>query len=61
MAGVSEPFDAATLNRLYPGGKKEYLKKFEVALDSAVKAGFIVEADRKEILGLAAITYHGSR
>lgn len=61
MAGVCEPFDAATLERLYPGGKKEYLRKFEAALDSAIQAGFILAADREEILGLAAITYHGSR
>jgi hypothetical protein len=60
MAGVCEPFDAAALGRLYPGGKKEYLQKFEAALDSAIQAGFILAADREEILGLAAITYHGS-
>ena len=57
LAGASEPFDAATLARLYPGGKKEYLKKFEAALDSAIKAGFILSADRKEILDLAAHGY----
>ena len=60
LAGASEPFDAATLDRLYPGGKKEYLKKFEASLDSAIKAGFILSADRKEILDLAAHGYHGS-
>lgn len=60
MAGVCEPFDGATLDRLYPGGKKEYLQKFEVALDAAIQAGFILAADRGEILGLAAITYQGS-
>ena len=60
LAGVTEPFDTATLNRLYPGGKREYLKKFEASLDSAIKAGFILSADRKEILDLAALAYHGS-
>jgi hypothetical protein len=60
LAGVSEPFDAATLDHLYPGGKSEYLKKFQASLDSAIKAGFILPADRKEILDLAAIAYHGS-
>ena len=60
LAGVTEPFDAATLDRLYPGGKSEYLKKFEASLDAAIKAGFILPADRKEILDLAAIAYHGS-
>ena len=60
LAGVTEPFDAETLDRLYSGGKSEYLKKFEASLDSAIKAGFILPADRKEILDLAALTYHGS-
>jgi Alpha/beta hydrolase domain len=59
LAGVTEPFDAATLARLYPGGKSEYLKKFEASLDSAIKSGFILPADRKEILDLAALAYHG--
>ena len=57
LAGASEPFDAATLARLYPGGKNEYLKKFEAALDSTIKAGFILPADRKEILELAGHGY----
>ena len=46
--------------RLYPGGKKEYLKKFEASLASAIKAGFILPADRQEILDLAAIAYRGT-
>jgi hypothetical protein len=58
LAGVTEPFDDATLARLYPGGKNEYLKKFETSLDSAIKSGFILPADRKEILDLAALAYH---
>jgi hypothetical protein len=60
MAGVCEPCDAATLDRLYPGGKSEYLKKFEASLALAIKAGFILPADRQEILDLAAISYRGS-
>ncbi len=60
LAGVTEPFDAEMLARLYPGGKSEYLKKFEASLDSAIKAGFILPADRKEILELAALAYHGT-
>jgi Alpha/beta hydrolase domain len=60
LAGVTESFDAATLDRLYPGGKSEYLKKFDASLDSAIKAGFILPADRQEILDLAALAYHGS-
>jgi alpha/beta hydrolase family protein len=60
LAGVCEPFDAATLDRLYPGGKSAYLKKFGDSLASAIKAGFILPADRQEILDLAAIAYRGS-
>jgi hypothetical protein len=60
LAGVCEPFDAATLDRLYPGGKSAYMKKFEDSLASAIKAGFILPADRQEILDLAAIAYRGS-
>ncbi|HEX4002473.1 MAG TPA: alpha/beta hydrolase domain-containing protein [Candidatus Acidoferrales bacterium] len=61
MVGVCEPFGADTLDRIYPGGKSEYLRKFEAALDSAIRAGFILAADRQEILELAAMTYPGSR
>jgi hypothetical protein len=61
MAGVCEPFEEATLDRLYAGGKKEYLKRFAASLEAAIKAGFILSADREEIMGLAAITYRGSR
>ena len=61
MAGVCEPFDEATFARLYPGGKKEYLRKFQVSLDAAIEAGFILPADRKEILGLAEVAYPSAR
>jgi len=54
MAGSGKPFDAAKLQQLYPGGKPDYLKKFEVSLDSAIKNGFIVPEDKSEIMGLAS-------
>ncbi|HJT77380.1 MAG TPA: alpha/beta hydrolase domain-containing protein, partial [Gemmataceae bacterium] len=57
MVGVGKPFDAATLDRLYPGGKGEYLKRFEASLDTAIKAGFIVPEDKAEIMGLAALGF----
>ena len=60
LVGMCEPFDAATLDRLYPGGKSEYLKKFEASLTSAIQAGFILPADRQENLDLAALLYRGS-
>src|SRR5262249_50415237 len=59
--GVGKPFDAATLERLYPGGKGEYLKKFEASLDSAIRAGSILPEDKPEILELAALGFTGGR
>ena len=55
--GSGEPFDAATLRRLYPGGADEYLDGFTAALDRAIQSGFILPDDRAEILQLAAATY----
>jgi hypothetical protein len=55
--GSGELFDAATLRRLYPGGAADYLERFTVSLDSAVQSGFILAADREEILQLAAATF----
>lgn len=57
--GSGEPFDEATLRRLYPGGSTEYLESFTAALDAAIRSGFILAADRAEILQLAAATFAG--
>jgi Alpha/beta hydrolase domain len=57
LFGRTEPFDEATLSALYPGGKDEYLQRFEVSLDAAIAAGFLLREDREEILGLAAASY----
>jgi hypothetical protein len=53
LFGVTEPFEPATLSRLYPGGKRDYLQRFEAALDRSIQAGFLLSADREEILALA--------
>jgi hypothetical protein len=55
--GSGEYFDAATVQKLYPGGLAEYLERFTAALDSAIKSGFILPADRAEIFEIAAATY----
>ena len=60
LLGVGEPFDAPTLDRLYPGGKQDYMRRFEASLASAIRAGFILPADRREITDLAEIAYGGS-
>ena len=57
LFGSGEPFDAATLRRLYPGGELDYLTRFTVALEAAIGSGFILAADRAEILALAAAEY----
>jgi hypothetical protein len=55
--GSGGQFDAATVRRLYPGGATEYLARFTASLDSAIQSGFILAADRQEILELAAATF----
>ena len=55
--GSGELFDIATVRRLYPGGAADYLQRFTAALDSAIESGFILAADRDEILQLAAATF----
>ncbi|BBY63428.1 alpha/beta hydrolase domain-containing protein [Mycolicibacterium helvum] len=55
--GSGEPFDTETLARLYPGGRAEYLERFTAALDAAIGGGFLLAADRLEILELAAATF----
>jgi Alpha/beta hydrolase domain len=57
LFGSGEPFDAATLSRLYPGGSAEYLERFTEALNRAIDSGFIMPADRAEVLELAAATF----
>ena len=50
LFGRTEPFDDATLSTLYPGGKDEYLQRFEASLDATIAAGFLLSEDREEIL-----------
>ncbi len=57
LAGSGVPFDKATLARLYPEGKADYLRKFTRALDQAIRAGHIVAEDRQEILDIAEINF----
>jgi hypothetical protein len=54
LFGTTRPFDAAKLAALYPGGRREYLSKFEAATDAAVRAGFLLADDAPEIKALGA-------
>ena len=57
LAGSGDPFDKATLARLYPGGKADYMRRFTRSLDLAIRAGHILREDRQEILDIAAINF----
>ncbi|HEX3796639.1 MAG TPA: alpha/beta hydrolase domain-containing protein [Acidimicrobiales bacterium] len=57
LFGRTEPFDDATLSTLYPRSRPEYLDRFEGVLEATIAAGFILDEDRAEILGLAAASY----
>jgi Alpha/beta hydrolase domain len=57
LVGIGEPFDKATLAKLYPGGKDEYLRRFTAALEQAIATGHLLPQDRAEILAVAAINY----
>ena len=56
LFGTTRPFDAATLARLHPRGRADYLARFEKATAEAVSRGFLLEADAPEIRALAAAT-----
>ena len=53
LFGTGEVFDGATLARLYPGGVTDYLERFTAALDRSIAGGFLLAADRSEIVELA--------
>jgi Alpha/beta hydrolase domain len=57
LFGRTAPFDDATLSELYPGGKAEYLERFEKSLDATIEAGFVRAEDGPEILAIAAASY----
>ena len=52
-----EGHHAATVQRLYPGGVADYLERFTASLDATIQSGFLLAADREEILELAAATF----
>jgi hypothetical protein len=60
IVGLGEPFAPDKLERLYPGGRQDYLRRFEAALAKAIAADFILPEDRQEILDIAAASYRGA-
>jgi hypothetical protein len=54
LFGTTRPFDDAKLAALYPGGRREYVARFEAAAEASVRAGFLLAADLAEIKALGA-------
>jgi hypothetical protein len=52
LFGGTHPFDAATLAKLY-SSKDQYVAAYRRAADSAIAAGFVLEADRAALLAEA--------
>jgi hypothetical protein len=57
LLGTTRLLDRAELARLYPGGRADYLGRFEACLDGVIAAGFLLAEDRAEILAVAAAAY----
>ena len=57
LFGLTKPFDDEKLADLYPGGKAEFLERFQASLDATIDAGFVLAEDRDEILSIAAASY----
>jgi hypothetical protein len=61
LFGSSAPFDDEKLAELYPAGPSQYLEMFAQSLDRTIEAGFLLPADRAEIIELASLCYRGGR
>jgi hypothetical protein len=59
LFGTTRQLGDAELASLYPGGKADYLARFEASLDAAIGAGFLLPDDRAEILAVAAASWPG--
>jgi hypothetical protein len=57
LCGRTEPFDDEKLRQCYPGGRSDYIARFETALDRAIAEGFILADDGAEILSVAEAAY----
>lgn len=53
LFGCTLPLPPGAVAKLYPGGAADYLAEFAAALRRSTAAGFLLEADGLEILGLA--------
>ena len=54
LFGSTRQLDETQLHKLYPGGRSQYLREFGRHVDTVVAAGFMLAADKEEILAVAA-------
>ena len=52
LVGSTKPFTAAQLAQLYPS-RADYLQRYDADADAAIKAGFVLPADRAALLAFA--------
>src|SRR5208282_1652787 len=57
LFGTTKPIDTAKMANLYPGGKKDYIARFTASLDNAIAKGFLLSADRDEIIAVASAAF----
>jgi hypothetical protein len=60
LGGTHVPFDAATLNQLYPT-HADYVAKVTTVSQDLVKAGFLLAADAEQTIDKARRSIHGSQ
>ena len=60
LGGTHVPFDAATLNQLYPT-HADYVAKVTAVSQDLVKAGFLLPADAEQTIAKARRSIHGSQ
>jgi hypothetical protein len=59
LFGSSQFFPVSVLQKLYPGGRAEYRRRFDAALDDAINAGFMLAADRAENVAISDALFPG--
>ena len=57
LFGTTAALDPSTVTRLYPAGRDDFVAAFTRSLDQTIADRFILDADRDEILAVAAKTY----
>ncbi|ADP83733.1 alpha/beta hydrolase domain-containing protein [Pseudofrankia inefficax] len=53
LLGSTKPLSAARIAQLYPGGVADYQQRYNASADAAIRAGFVLPADRAALLAYA--------